>query len=109
VALPPPTHDQGEPHPLGGRRPFRVGVIGCLASMVIGGVVTLLAEGDFQGAGIALLVLGAFAFVTLTILRVLETMTLRHRDRAQSRGSQLPPIGSNGHGQPPRFRSRQRP
>ncbi len=98
--------DQGEPHPLGGRRPFRVGLIGCAASILVGGIVTLLAEGDLRGAGVALLALAAFAFVTLLILVALEALTLRHRGRA---ASQPPPTASNGHGQPPRFRSRQRP
>lgn len=106
MALPPQTRDQGEPHPLGGRRPFRVGLIGCVASIVLGGVVTLLADGDLRGAGVALLALGTFVFVTLLVLVALETLTLRHRGRAER---QPPPTGSNGHGQPPQFRSRQRP
>jgi hypothetical protein len=107
VALPPQTRDQGEPHPFGGRRAFRTGFIGCLTSIVIGGLVTLLADGDLRGAGVALLVLGAFAFVTLVILSALEVIALRHRGRAER--PPPPPTGNNGHGQPPRFRSRQRP
>ncbi len=107
MALPPQTRDQGEPHPLGGRRAFRVGFIGCLASIAIGGLVTLLAGGDLQGAGVALLVLGAFAFVTLVILSALEAMTLRHRGRKHD-PPPSPPTASNGHGQPPRFRNRPR-
>ncbi len=106
MALPPQTRDQGEPHPFGGRRAFRTGVIGCLVSMAVGGLVTLLAGGDLQGAGVALLVLGAFAFVTLVILGALESIALRHRERAAS--AQPPPTASNGHGHPPGFRNRPR-
>ncbi len=105
MALPPQTRDQGEPHPFGGRRAFRTGFIGCLTSIVIGGLVTLLADGDLRGAGVALLVLGAFAFVTLVVLSALEAITLRHRNRADE-PPPPPPTGSNGHGQPPGFRSR---
>ncbi len=108
MALPPQTRDQGEPHPLGGRRAFRAGLIGCLASIVIGGLVTLLAGGDLRGAGVALLVLGASAFVTLVILSGLEAMALRRRASTAGAPPAKPPTQSNGHGAPPEFRRSRR-
>jgi len=90
VGLPPqsPLSDPSR-HPFG-RRAFRIGIIGCCASIVIGLLVTVLVRGEGRGAGIALAVIGTVCLLTVASLLVLERAALSRR----------PPPGpedANGH------------